>query len=169
MWCSTALTSWTSWLWESSLRVLPGRLLHFMSVLLKHLRKSEIAQLFCECENVVSASVLRAQRVRLLSPTSNLWNEMKSTLNTVSTKYCIGDIERGLRLVKHEELNRAITQCLFNWLLVLRIVHQLEQASCSLSFSGSGSRSDSSFKMNNFWTISHYLFKKTSMLYTLAW
>jgi len=83
-----------------------------MSVLLKHLRKSEIAQLFCECENVVS--VLRAQRVRLLSPTSNLGNEMTSTFNTVSTKYCIGDIERGLRIVKHEELSRALTQCLFN-------------------------------------------------------
>ena len=32
---------------------------------------------------------------------------------------------------------------------------------CSLSFSGSGSRSGSNFKMNNFWIISHYLFKKT--------
>jgi len=32
---------------------------------------------------------------------------------------------------------------------------------CSLSFSGSGSKSGSSFKMNNFWTISHYLFNKT--------
>jgi len=35
------------------------------------------------------------------------------------------------------------------------------QALCSQSFSSLGSRSGSSFKMNNFWTISHYLFKKT--------
>jgi len=34
-------------------------------------------------------------------------------------------------------------------------------ASCSLTFSGSGSRSGSSFKMVNYWTISHYLVKKT--------
>jgi len=31
--------------------------------------------------------------------------------------------------------------------------HVDTQAPCSLSFSGSGSRSGSSFKMNNFWTI----------------
>ena len=34
-------------------------------------------------------------------------------------------------------------------------------APCSQSFSGSGIRSGSGFKMNNFWTIYHYLFKKT--------
>ena len=33
-------------------------------------------------------------------------------------------------------------------------------APCSLSFSGSGSRSGSSFKMNNLWTTFHYLFEK---------
>ena len=38
----------------------------------------------------------------------------------------------------------------------------------SLSCSGSGSRSGSFFKMNNFWTIYHYLFKKTWFLYTLT-
>ena len=43
------------------------------------------------------------------------------------------------------------------------------QAPCSQSFSGSGSRSGSSFKMNNFWTISHFLFKKTLFGYTLTW
>jgi len=35
------------------------------------------------------------------------------------------------------------------------------QGPCSLTFSGSGSRSGSSFKMNTSWTISNYLFKKT--------
>ena len=35
-----------------------------------------------------------------------------------------------------------------------------DQAPCSQSFSGSGSRSGSSFKMSNFWTISHYLYEK---------
>ena len=39
---------------------------------------------------------------------------------------------------------------------------------CSQSFSGSGSKSGSSFKMNNFWTISHYLFNKTWCLYPLT-
>ena len=34
-------------------------------------------------------------------------------------------------------------------------------ALCSQSFSNSGLRSGSCFKMNNFWTITHSLFKKT--------
>ena len=34
-------------------------------------------------------------------------------------------------------------------------------APCSQSFSNLGSRSGSCFKMNNVWTISHYLLKKT--------
>jgi len=50
-----------------------------------------------------------------------------------------------------------------------RMHHSSPLDACSLSFSGSGSRSGSSFKMNNFWTISHYLFKKTWFVYTLTW
>jgi len=44
-----------------------------------------------------------------------------------------------------------------------------QQAPCSQSFSDLGTRSGSSFKMNNFWTISHYLFKKTWFVYILTW
>ena len=36
-------------------------------------------------------------------------------------------------------------------------------APCSLSFSGSGWRSGWSLKMNNIWTISHYLFRENLM------
>jgi len=40
--------------------------------------------------------------------------------------------------------------------------------SCSGSGLGSGLRPGSSFKMNNFWTIFHYLLEKTWLLYTLT-
>jgi len=42
------------------------------------------------------------------------------------------------------------------------------QALLLLSFSGSVSRSGSSFKMNNFWTISHYLLRETWFMYPLT-
>ena len=56
------------------------------------------------------------------------------------------------------------------WIIVYTIIVKLmgldfkHVAPCSLSFSCSESRSGSSFKMNHFWTISHYLFKKTRKL-----
>jgi len=48
-------------------------------------------------------------------------------------------------------------------------MHKKAQAPCSQNFSGSGSRSGSSFKMNNFRTIFDYLFKKTWFVYKWTW
>jgi len=39
--------------------------------------------------------------------------------------------------------------------LIIECFYKRDMAPCSQSFSGSGSSSGSSFKMNNFWTISH--------------
>jgi len=52
--------------------------------------------------------------------------------------------------------------------MFIHIALQTFRPQCSQSFSGLGSRSGSSFGMNNFWTISHYLFKKTWLLYPLT-
>ena len=50
------------------------------------------------------------------------------------------------------------------------VCNTLYQVPCSLNFSGSGSRSDSSFQMNNFLTFSHYLkIKKKILVYLSTW
>ena len=64
------------------------------------------------------------------------------------------------------ELNMTPTACIRECehehtfdVAILVVCFLINTSPCSLSFSCSRSRSGSSFKMNNFWTISHYVFK----------
>ena len=72
-----------------------------------------------------------------------------------NSKSWVGQDNLEIRVIKFPIVANIRIKC------ITRFGLTTTQDTCSLSFSGSGSRSGLSFKMNIFWVISLYLFKKT--------